>query len=55
MGILPHEDNPACGDLEFYIFKEFRRCGFCKEALTSFIDNFFIGKEYNEETKKGGR
>ncbi len=43
MGILPHEDNPACGDLEFYIFKEFRRCGFCKEALTSFIDNFFIG------------
>lgn len=43
MGILPHEDNPACGDIEFYIFKEFRRYGFCKEALTAFIDNFFIG------------
>lgn len=43
MGILPHEDNPACGELEFYIFKKFRRYNFCKEALTAFIDNFFIG------------
>ena len=43
VGILPYEDNPAYGEIEFYIFHDFRRQGFSKEALTAFIEAFFTG------------
>ena len=43
VGILPYEDDSTYGEIEFYIFHNFRRQGFCKEALTAFIDSFFTG------------
>lgn len=43
VGILLDEDDPAYGEIEFYIFRDFRRQGFCKEALTAFTDAFFTG------------
>ena len=32
------------GNLEFYIFKEYRRNGFCKEAVQALLRSFFSGK-----------
>lgn len=43
VGILLNEDNPAHGEIEFYIFSDFRRQGICKETLTAFIAAFFDG------------
>lgn len=43
VGILPYEDDPTCGELEFYIFRNYRKQGFSKEALTAFINAFFVG------------
>lgn len=43
VGVLLDEDDSAYGEIEFYIFRDFRRQGFCKEALTAFTDAFFTG------------
>ena len=43
IGILPHEYDPAQGEIEFYIFHDYRRQGLCKEAMTAYIDSFFTG------------
>ncbi|MCM1223195.1 MAG: GNAT family N-acetyltransferase [Lachnospiraceae bacterium] len=43
VGLTLDEDNPTFGELEFYIFGDYRRQGICKEALTAFIAAFFDG------------
>ena len=43
IGILPHEYDPAHGEIEFYIFHDYRKQGLCKEAMTAYIDSFFTG------------
>ena len=43
IGIFPYEDEPAYGEIEFYIFHDYRRQGFCTEAMTAYIDSFFSG------------
>ena len=43
LGVLPYEHEPASGEVEFYIFRDFRRMGYCREALTAYIDSFFSG------------
>lgn len=43
VGILPYEDDPTCGELEFYIFRDFRKQGYAKEALIAFTNAFLTG------------
>ena len=43
IGILPYKNDPEYGEIEFYIFHDYRRQGFCKEAMTAYIDCFFTG------------
>ena len=43
VGILPYEDDPTCGEIEFYIFRDFRKQGYAKEALIAFTDAFLTG------------
>lgn len=43
-GIKPCEDNPSVGDLEYYIFKEYREQGYCQEAVRAMIESFHHGE-----------
>lgn len=43
IGIHPYEDEPAYGEIEFYIFHNYRGQGFCKEAIAAYADSFFSG------------
>ncbi len=43
VGITLDGDDQAFGELEFYIFADYRRQGICKEALTAFVAAFFDG------------
>lgn len=44
VGILPYEREPKSGNLEFHIFKEYRRKHYCQEALNALIECFFKGE-----------
>lgn len=44
IGLTVSEHNTECGDLEFYIFKDYRRCGYCSEAVKAFSNAFFSGE-----------
>lgn len=39
-------EQSATGLLEYYIFKEYRNQGYCKEAITKLVDMAFHGKIY---------
>ena len=43
IGILPYKNDPEYGEIEFYIFHDYRRQGLCKEAMSAYIDSFFAG------------
>lgn len=43
IGILPYGDETEYGEIEFYIFHNYRGQGFCKEAMIAYIDSFFAG------------
>lgn len=40
----------GAGNLEFYIFKEYRRKHFCREALSALLKHFFDGKLTDRKT-----
>ncbi len=42
VGVMPLREQKA-GDLEFYVFREFRRNRYAHEALTALIKRFFDG------------
>lgn len=44
VGILPYGGESKSGNLEFYIFKEYRRKHYCQEALNALIECFFNGE-----------
>lgn len=43
VGLLPDEDDPGRGEIEYYIFRDHRRQGYAKEALAALLDRFFSG------------
>lgn len=43
VGLLPDEDDPGRGEIEYYIFRGHRRQGYAKEALAALLDRFFSG------------
>ncbi len=43
VGVMTAEGDALEGNLEFYIFKAYRRNGFCKEAVRALIQAFFSG------------
>lgn len=43
---LSVKDESATGLLEYYIFKEYRNMGYCKEAITALVDKALSGKLY---------
>lgn len=43
VGIFPSEKSQENGTLEFYIFPEYRRRGYGKEAVLAMINDFFEG------------
>ena len=50
IGIDPHE-QPATGWIEYYIFKDYRKKGYCNEAVTALIDKALNGKLYLPSTE----
>ena len=52
VGILPFEDKEKIGELEFHIFKEFRRNGYGFEAATAIMESFFTGELTGEVMNK---
>lgn len=52
VGILPYEDEPTCGEIEFYIFRDFRKQGYAKEVLIAFTDAFLTGSLTGIEGKQ---
>lgn len=43
VGLLPDEDDPGRGEIEYYVFRDHRRQGYAKEALVALIRRFFSG------------
>lgn len=43
VGLPPCESDPACGEIEYYVFRDHRRQGYAKEALAALLDRFFSG------------
>lgn len=43
VGLLPGESDPTYGEIEYYIFRDYRRQGYAKEALSTLIHRFFSG------------
>lgn len=43
VGILPNENDPSAGSLEYYIFKKHRGQGYCQEAVKAILELFFRG------------
>lgn len=50
VGVLPYQNSNA-GEIEFYIFKEYRRNHYASEALTALIE-WFMSAELNNKSEK---
>lgn len=44
VGIMPCEDDPSVGYLEYYIFREYRGQGYCQEAVDAILGLSFRGE-----------